>query len=70
MKQDMEINQLPDIIDENEEDIHDQILPSSIITLQNQVKSLTSQVRVLKRIAMTNLFNSKEEMIEFVNDIW
>jgi hypothetical protein len=45
-------------------------LNPSINALQNQVKSLTSQVRVLKRIAMSSLFKSREEMIKFMDDVW
>jgi hypothetical protein len=57
--------------DAHENDFHISSLSNpSLITLQKQVKSLTTQVRVLKRMAITNLFSNKEEMVEFMNDIW
>jgi hypothetical protein len=73
MRRGRRVNQHQHGLEENiyEDILSDQVLlHPSFITLQNQVNSLTSQVRVLKRIAMRSLFESREEMLEFVDDIW
>ena len=41
-----------------------------LLNLQNQVRLLTSQVRILKKMYVKNLFSSKREMMEFFEDAW
>ena len=38
--------------------------------LQSQVKSLSSQVRMLKKMVVKDLFSSKEELKEFFKDLF
>jgi hypothetical protein len=37
---------------------------------QKEIKSLTSQVNVLKKILVKNLFKNKEELETVLKDVW
>jgi hypothetical protein len=38
--------------------------------LEKEVIGLRAQVKKLKKMVLLNLFDSKQEMKEFINDIW
>jgi hypothetical protein len=41
-----------------------------LITLKTEVSHLRAQVKKLKKVLLLSVFESKEDLIDFLNDIW